>query len=305
MTGIYDSGSGGRYAAEILHRLAPSERLLLHLDRENAPYGSKSEGELSDLVSENISRLASFGIERVLIACCTASTVYHTLPEELKKISIPIVTPTARIAERLTENGRITLIATDRTVASDLFSREIRGAEVIPIAAQPLVSIIDRGIADGSRTLMRALAEIREATRHTALKTFGDENESKETCGYRARSEDDQGAPPHHVSEGVSKWAREPLFGDPTEMATYGKGKHLSEKDEDIARDYIFSLARQVMESGADTLILGCTHFHGIQKTLGEIFKIFNKKIKTVSSAEVGAYMAYRRISGKREITGS
>ncbi len=148
MTGIFDSGAGGLAALTELRRICPTEDILFLADRKNAPYGTKTEEEILRLTKRNIYRLRLAGAERVLIACCTASTVYGLLTPEERSISVPIIEPTAVRAARATENGTVAVIATEHTARSGAFGRAVRredrGIRVFEHAAQELVGIAER-----------------------------------------------------------------------------------------------------------------------------------------------------------------
>jgi len=58
MIGVFDSGLGGLCALCEIHRLLPRESTVFLADRENAPYGERSESELIRLVSRDTERLA-------------------------------------------------------------------------------------------------------------------------------------------------------------------------------------------------------------------------------------------------------
>jgi len=149
MTGVFDSGSGGLNALRELRRLKPYEDIVFLADRENAPYGTKTDKELTELTARGIKRLRDYGADRVLIACCTASTVYGRLPTEARDISYPIIEPIAKEAARLTENGKIGVLATKHTVSSHAFRDALSGFEVIEVEAQKLVGAVERGERDG------------------------------------------------------------------------------------------------------------------------------------------------------------
>ena len=87
------------------------------------------------------------------MACCTASTVHHLLPPDIRELCVPIIEPGARRALSLTSVGKIGVIATERTVSSGAFERAVRkiapSVSVISVSAQPLVSIIEGGERDG------------------------------------------------------------------------------------------------------------------------------------------------------------
>ncbi len=220
MTGIFDSGRGGETALSEFRRLCPTEDVIFFADRENAPFGTKSTAELCEITDRALGRLISMGCERVLIACCTASTVHHLLPECKQRISIPIITPTAREAARLSASGRIAVLATDATVRSHAFEAALSGCEVIEIAAQALVGEIEAGARDGI------------------------------------------------ITDRLSLYIKERLSG--------------------------------AVSFGADTVILGCTHFPLVE---GEICRIAEelsgRKIITVSSARQGAIELLRSLSGE------
>ena len=156
MTGIFDSGVGGLAALAELRRLKPNADICFLADRKNAPYGTKSRAQLCDLVKRDIESLLARGCSDILIACCTASTVYSELAVEYKRICVPIITPTCRAVARLTVNRRIGVIATEATVASGAFEKEIKKlsprAEVVSVAAQSLVRIIEDGEHDANLT---------------------------------------------------------------------------------------------------------------------------------------------------------
>lgn len=150
MTGIFDSGVGGLAAYFELRRLLPREDIIYLADRKNAPYGTKTKDELIALTKKDIKRLCDMGARQVLIACCTASTIYSELSEWERKIATPIITPASRVAA---EGERIAVIATEHTVRSGAFGREIRkfsqASEVFERAEQALVAMVESGSRDG------------------------------------------------------------------------------------------------------------------------------------------------------------
>ena len=147
MIGIFDSGRGGIASLTVVKKLLPRVDIAYLADRKNAPYGTKSERELKLLVRRDIARLRELGAEKILIACCTASSIYYALSESEQVLCVPIIEPTAKYAASLSENGRISVIATEATVRSGSFSRAIKraraGAEVFELACQRLVGMIE------------------------------------------------------------------------------------------------------------------------------------------------------------------
>ena len=162
MIGVFDSGVGGISACKELRRLLPTADIVFLADRKNAPYGTKSEDELTELVKTDVKRLRDLGASRILIACCTASTVYDRLPDKDRAIALPIIAPAARAAigseaTLRSEYGgipHIGVIATEATVRSHAFGRLIRALDphtrVTEIATQQLVSLVESGGRDGA-----------------------------------------------------------------------------------------------------------------------------------------------------------
>ena len=152
MVGLFDSGSGGLNTVRYIKANAPDVDLVYLIDRARAPYGIKTEKELVKITSDNIKRLSDMGARRVLIACCTASTVHSLLPEEYKSISIPIIKEVANRAKNATRTGAIGVIATRHTVSSHAFKGELNGYRVSELALTELVGLIDSGLSDESVT---------------------------------------------------------------------------------------------------------------------------------------------------------
>ncbi len=217
MTGVYDSGRGGEIALTYLRDICPREDLVFLGDRKNAPYGTKSEDELIPIIEYNLGRLYALGCERVLIACCTASTVYPRLSRSLRARAIPIIKPNADVARSVSQASRIAVLATQRTVESRAFANELQGLDILELEASRLVREVEEGA-------------------------------NSENC-----------------TESLS--------------------------------DYLLSKIERVGAFGADTLILGCTHFAALEEKIKELYRgIAKKEIITVNSARVGADIAARRI---------
>jgi glutamate racemase len=152
MIGVCDSGEGGKVAVEELRALAPLADVCFFADRENAPYGTKSPDELLSLLRADIRRLRGAGADEVLIACCTASTVFDRLTPKEREGVFPIIAPTASAALKATRCASIGVLATDATVRSGAFRREILRhmptARVTEIAVQRFVDYVEGGRVD-------------------------------------------------------------------------------------------------------------------------------------------------------------
>lgn len=151
MIGIFDSGAGGICAYRQVRKMLPREDILYLADRKNAPYGTKDEDEIVYLTKNNIRILKELGARAILIACCSASSLYDRLNPEEREIATPIITPAAKEAARV--GGKITVIATRHTARKRAFSREIAklsDRDVTEMAEQELVALVEGGSRDGA-----------------------------------------------------------------------------------------------------------------------------------------------------------
>lgn len=65
-------------------------------------------------------------------------------------------------------------------------------------------------------------------------------------------------------------------------------------------RGYLSGLKERIAETGADTLILGCTHFSHLESEIGRLLP----KVKIISPARVGAEAIVKKISSRHKENG-
>ena len=166
MIGVFDSGDGGLSAVAEIRRIAPNADIVFFADRQNAPYGTKTKKELIRLVCADIIKLSKAGADKILMACCTASTVHPFLPRSMQKIALPIIELAAAAGSDATKNGRIGVIATDYTVASGAFSKALsKHMGITHVYEQPMQTLVyevesgvcDRNIKDAERARLRRM----------------------------------------------------------------------------------------------------------------------------------------------------
>ena len=73
--GVFDSGIGGVTVLSELKKRFPGEEYLYFGDTANVPYGTKSETQIRTLVSSAAERIKEKGIDALVIACNTASSI--------------------------------------------------------------------------------------------------------------------------------------------------------------------------------------------------------------------------------------
>ena len=153
MIGIFDSGEGGALAMSYLRKLKPDCDICLYQDKQNAPYGTKKKDELIEYISSDIVRLYNSGADGILIACCTASSLYREIPEKYRRLATPIITPVARAAAAATRCGKVAVLATERTVKERAFGTALSELGVTSCkeyVAGELVSLVEGGCRDGN-----------------------------------------------------------------------------------------------------------------------------------------------------------
>jgi glutamate racemase len=157
--GIFDSGVGGLTALREIRRIAPSVDLCFLADGANAPYGTKTRGELIRLVCDDVDFLRKEGCERILMACCTASAAHKHLPEDIRRIAFPIIPAAAKETALATRSGRVGVIATESTVKSKEFLRELykypQIKSVFQLPVQELVALVEGGTVDTRVSIAR------------------------------------------------------------------------------------------------------------------------------------------------------
>ncbi len=82
---VLDSGIGGFSVLCELIKVLPHERFLYFGDNKNAPYGSKTKGELYYLARKNLSYILSYNVKAVVFGCNT-----------LTMVVLPLIAPACR-----------------------------------------------------------------------------------------------------------------------------------------------------------------------------------------------------------------
>jgi glutamate racemase len=125
--GIFDSGVGGLTVADKVLRLLPGENVIYFGDTARVPYGNKSKETVTRFSKEIVRYLLRYKVKLVIVACNTASSL--SLEALRHSFSVPIVsviTPGVEEALRVSTSGRIGVIGTDATVASNAYKKQIK-----------------------------------------------------------------------------------------------------------------------------------------------------------------------------------
>ena len=148
--GIFDSGVGGLTVLRALNESLPEESTIYLGDLARCPYGPRSQDEVRDFALQIGDLLVHHDIKLLVVACNTATAAAYTqLCARYQMPVVGVIAPGAREAVRITRTGRIGVIATDGTVASDAYRtsilRHLPTASVFQASASWLVPLIERG----------------------------------------------------------------------------------------------------------------------------------------------------------------
>jgi len=148
--GIFDSGVGGLTVVKSLLETLADENFIYLGDTAHVPYGNKTKTQLMSYAHSIISYFLSQQVKAVVVACGTHSSV--TLPDIKDQYEVPIlgvVKAGARSAAQITTNGRIGVAATQATVNSQSFTREIAAISpdfaVYEMACPRFVPLVESG----------------------------------------------------------------------------------------------------------------------------------------------------------------
>lgn len=149
MIGIFDSGSGGLTVMRAVRAELPSADIIYFGDIKNAPYGSKSRAELSQLTVSAINLLKERRVDRIVSACNSVSASLAVSLFDVFDLSaqnlVEMVGPTVSYFKN--SGARIALCATPATIASGMYENAFTmlGKETINIPIPDLAKLIEFG----------------------------------------------------------------------------------------------------------------------------------------------------------------
>ena len=148
--GLFDSGIGGISILEKLKQLLPNENFIYLADNQNCPYGSKSKKEVISLSKKNCEKLIELNCKIIIIACNTSTT--NSIKKLREIIAIPIIgiEPGLKPAIHYTKTKNIGILATKKTLESELFFETLNQNRIDDIhiheqIGYELVNLIEEG----------------------------------------------------------------------------------------------------------------------------------------------------------------
>ena len=123
--GVFDSGIGGLSVLRALQAALPHEHFVYLADNAHAPYGEKTDlyvRQRTHAIAHYL--LTQHEIKALVVACNTATAAaIHELRAQHPHLPLVGVEPALKPATQITRTGRVGVMATRGTVASEKFAR--------------------------------------------------------------------------------------------------------------------------------------------------------------------------------------
>lgn len=125
--GVFDSGIGGLTVVKELVRKFPNLPIIYFGDTARVPYGSKSKEIITKYAIQDTIFLLSKGVEFIVAACNTVSSVcLDKLKETFRVPIIGVIEPACRKAVSVSKNNRVGIIGTVATIKSRAYEKTIK-----------------------------------------------------------------------------------------------------------------------------------------------------------------------------------
>lgn len=129
--GVFDSGIGGLSVLQALQAAMPHEHFVYLADNAHAPYGEKTDlyvRHRTHAIAQHLIR--QHDIKALVVACNTATAAaIHELRMQHPHLPLVGLEPALKPAAQITRTGRVGVMATRGTVASNKFARLLASLE--------------------------------------------------------------------------------------------------------------------------------------------------------------------------------
>ena len=148
--GFFDSGIGGLCILDAFKTLCPMESTCYIADRENCPYGPRSESEIITFSEECVKKLIAHGCKMIVVACNTASAAaIDYLRARYPKIPFVGIEPAIKPAVLHSKTGVVGVLATEGTFNGRLYkttkAKFAKDVTVLAVVADEFVDLVERG----------------------------------------------------------------------------------------------------------------------------------------------------------------
>lgn len=244
--GVFDSGVGGLSVLRELEKAVPEARFVYYADTAHCPYGEKSAEYVLGRSREITEILILKGVRVIVIACNTATSAaiatlrreYGTAPSarvleltdgRLDHIPFIGMEPAVKPAALATRTGVVGVLATAGTLRGskyiDMKDRWSDGIEIVESVGRGFVELVEgSGLAD----------------------------RYKKGCLFLSSAEECSG----NAATGETLAGNGLQTGEKTEVKPV-----TAAWNERLAEDIVRKSLEPLVEAGADTIVLGCTHY--------------------------------------------
>jgi len=246
VVGVFDSGVGGLSVLRELERAVPGASFVYYADTAHCPYGEKSAEYVLSRSRAITEILLGHGAEVIVIACNTATSAaiatlrreYGTSPSprvleitggRLDHVPFIGMEPAVKPAALATRTGIVGVLATAGTLHGskylDMKGRWADGIEIVESVGRGFVELVEgSGLAD----------------------------RYKKGCLFLSSAQECSG----NAASGEALTGGGLLPGESAEGMTVA-----ASWDERLAEDTVRASLEPLIEAGADTIVLGCTHY--------------------------------------------
>ncbi|WP_301831783.1 glutamate racemase [uncultured Streptococcus sp.] len=125
--GFLDSGVGGLTVVRELKRQLPHESVVYIGDSARAPYGPRPAEQIREYTWQLVRFLLTKNVKMIVIACNTATAVvWEEIKEALDIPVLGVVLPGSSAAIKSSQSGKIGVIGTPMTIASNIYEQKIK-----------------------------------------------------------------------------------------------------------------------------------------------------------------------------------
>jgi glutamate racemase len=151
--GFFDAGMGGISVLGRAIQKMPNEKYIYLGDSINQPYAAWSKEELIDICIKDCKFMCDKGAKAIVVACNTATMVAIEAMRENFDIPILGMWPAVKPASEICEDGKIIVMATETTLASErlseLLEMHAKGKRVYKTVCRDIITLVESGTIEG------------------------------------------------------------------------------------------------------------------------------------------------------------
>lgn len=166
--GLLDSGFGGLSVVKKVIEKLPNESTVFIGDNAHMPYGNKSKEDIINLTRKSVKFLLEKNVKLIIIACNTATAAaMDTMQKEVDPQIIGVIQSGALAAARTTKNKDVAVVATNVTVNSHAYQKQIKFRDpeikVTELAAPKLAPLVEaqKDYATNLKVVKESLAPLK------------------------------------------------------------------------------------------------------------------------------------------------